>query len=429
MSASTRELTAADARELDMRDELAAFRQRFVPIRDPSVIAYLDGNSLGRPLTATVVRLTSMVESEWGTRMIRAWGESWLDLPEKVGDELGAAALGAAPGQTILADSTSVNLYKILRAAVAMRPGRTEIVTDTANFPTDRYLVDSVARERGLTVRWLQSDPNTGVTPEQVREAVTHGTAVVTLSHIDYRSAHIADMPAINDVTHSAGALVLWDLCHSVGAFPIELDATGTDFAVGCTYKFLNAGPGSPAFIYARAEHHKDLNQPLSGWMGSRDIFRMGPEFHPAPGIRRALSGTPGVLGITVVQEGTALVAEAGIDRIRAKSVALTRLAIELTDRWLVPLGFEVGSPRQDALRGGHVTLRHPDAATIARTLIENGVIIDFREPDGIRLGLSPLSTSFTELFAAMSYIRDTAGQSYTVGSDRSVSGADRRER
>jgi kynureninase len=429
MSTGTRDLTAADARELDAQDELASFRQRFVPIRDPGVIAYLDGNSLGRPLKATLARLTRTVESEWGTRMIRAWSESWLDLPEKVGDELAAAGLGAASGQTILADSTSVNLYKILSAAVVMRPGRTEIVTDTANFPTDRYLVESIARERGMTVRWIQPDPSTGVTPQQVRDALTRDTAAVALSHVDYRSAHIADMPAINDVAHRAGALVIWDLCHSVGVIPLELDAAGTDFAVGCTYKFLNAGPGSPAFLYARAEHHNNLDQPISGWMGADDIFRMGPEFHPAPGIRRALSGTPGVLGIAAAQEGIALVAEAGIDRIRAKSVALTRLTIEFTDRWLVPLGFEVGSPRQDARRGGHVTLRHPDAATIARTLIDSGVIVDFREPDGIRLGLSPLSTSFNELFAAMSQILETARQSLAVRTGRSLSRGERRER
>jgi kynureninase len=296
---------------------------------------------------------------------------------------------------------------------VALRPGRTEIVTDTANFPTDRYVVDSVARERGMTVRWIQSDPDAGVTPDHVRDAVTRDTAAVTLSHVDYRSAHIADMSTINDVTHSAGALVVWDLCHSVGAIPIELDSSGADFAVGCTYKFLNAGPGAPAFLYARAEHHKNLDQPLSGWMGAHDIFEMGPEFHPAPGIRQMLSGTPAVLGIAAAQEGIALLAEAGIARIRAKSVALTRLAIELTDRWLAPLGFGVGSPRQDSSRGGHVTLRHPHASAIAKSLIDAGVIVDFREPDGIRLGLSPLSTSFSELFAAMTRIVETAGQSF----------------
>jgi kynureninase len=429
MSANTRDFTAADARELDAQDELAPFRHRFVPIQDPGVIAYLDGNSLGRPLTATLARLVRTIESEWGTRMIRAWGESWLGLPEKVGDELGAAGLGAASGQTILADSTTVNLHKILRAAVAMRPGRAEIVTDTANFPTDRYVVDTVARERGMTVRWIESDPGAGVTPQQIRDAVTRDTAVVTLSHVDYRSAHIADMPAINDATHGAGALVVWDLCHSVGAIPIELDSAGTDFAVGCTYKFLNAGPGAPAFLYARTEHHKDLDHSLSGWMGAHNIFEMGPEFRPAIGIRRALSGTPAVLGIAAAQEGIALLAEAGIGRVRAKSIALTRLAIELTDRWLVPLGFEVGSPRQDSLRGGHVTLRHPAASTIADSLIENGVIVDFRQPDGIRLGLSPLSTSFSELFAAMTRIRETARHSSGSANGRSSPGGDGRER
>jgi kynureninase len=394
-----------DVRALDEADELAGFADRFLPIEDPGVVAYLDGNSLGRPPRATLERLNHLVTQEWGTRMIRSWDEGWMDLPERVGDLLGSAALGAAPGQTIVADSTTVCLHKVLQAAIALRPGRTELVTDTDDFPTDRYVVQSIAERLGLTVRWIESDPACGVRPEQVAEVVGDATAAVTFSHVAYRSAFIVDMAAINDITHAAGAMTVWDLCHSAGSIPVQLDATGTDFAVGCTYKFLNAGPGAPAFLYARAEHHDELQNPLTGWIGNDDVFEMGPVHRPAKGIRRMLSGTPSVTGLAAVEEGVKLLAEAGIGRVRAKSTALTRLAIELADEWLTD--FTVASPREDEIRGGHVTITHPRAQEVSRLLIDNGVIIDFRRPDGIRIGLSPLSTSFAELHAAMARIRD----------------------
>ncbi|MGW5719408.1 kynureninase [Amycolatopsis sp. NPDC003865] len=378
---------------------LAAFRDRFVPITDESVVAYLDGNSLGRPLRATADRLREVVAEQWGARLIRSWDERWLELPELIGDELGRVALGAAPGQTIVADSTSVCLYKVIRAAVALRPGRDEIVTDTANFPTDRFLVDSVAAELGLTVRWIESS-------DDVAAVTGPRTAAVVLSHVDYRSAAIADLAGITRVVHDRGALTVWDLCHSVGSIPVALDADGADFAVGCTYKFLNAGPGAPAFLYVNARHHETFGQPITGWMGAADTFGMAERYVPAPGIRRALSGTPPVLGMVGVQEGVALLAEAGIDRVRAKAVALGRWVLDLADEWLVPLGFTVASPREDARRGGHVTLRHPDAERLSRVLIDHGVLIDFRRPDGIRVGLSPLTTSFTEVRAALDRIR-----------------------
>ncbi|MBI0378166.1 kynureninase [Streptomyces albiflaviniger] len=401
----------ADAQLLDRDDPLALFRDRFLPIDDSSVIAYLDGNSLGRPLRRTMELLEELVTSQWSSRMIRGWQDGWLELPERIGDLLGSTALGAGPGQVILADSTSVCLYKALRAALSLRPGRTEIVTDTDNFPTDRYLVESVAREAGLTVRWITSDPAAGVTAQQVAEAVGERTAIVTLSHVAYRSAFIADMRAINEIAHAAGALVVWDLCHTVGSVPTHLDSAGSDFAVGCTYKFLNAGPGAPAFVYVRAEHQSALRQPIPGWMGAADRFAMAPEYRAAPGVRAMLSGTPAVTGLAGVAAGAELLAEAGIERVRAKSTALTQLAIALCDAWLVPLGFTVASPREDALRGGHVTVSHPRAEEIATVLIENGVIIDFRTPDGIRIGLSPLSTSFTELWAALDRTRDLASE------------------
>jgi kynureninase len=395
------DLSPEEARSLDAADELAGFRDRFVPITDPCVVAYLDGNSLGRPLRATAERLQELVGHEWGARLIRSWDERWLELPERIGDELGRVALGATAGQTIVADSTSVCLYKALRAAVALRPGRDEIVTDTANFPTDRFLVESVAAELGLTVRWLET--------ENVEDVTGPRTAAVVLSHVDYRSAEITDLAGVTRLVHERGGLVVWDLCHSVGALPVELDAAGADFAVGCTYKFLNAGPGAPAFLYVNARHHEAFGQPITGWMGAADTFGMAEHYVPAPGIRRALSGTPPVLGMVGVQEGVALLAEAGITRVRAKAVALGRWVLALADAWLVPLGFTVASPREDARRGGHVTLRHAGAERLSRVLIENGVLIDFRRPDGIRIGLSPLTTGFAEVRLAMDRIRELA--------------------
>jgi kynureninase len=380
-----------------------------VPIADPGVVAYLDGNSLGRPLRATAERLREVVAEEWGSRLIRSWEERWLALPERIGDELGRVALGAAPGRAIVADSTSVCLYKTIRAAVALRPGRDEIVTDTANFPTDRFLVESVAAELGLTVRWIDADPWDGFGAEQVAAVVGERTAAVVLSHVDYRSAAIADLAGITRLVHGHGALVVWDLCHSVGSIPVELDAADVDFAVGCTYKFLNAGPGAPAFLYVAARHQSAFGQPITGWMGAADTFGMAARYAPAPGIRRALSGTPPVLGMVGVQEGVAVLAEAGITRVRAKAVALGRWVLDLADEWLVPLGFTVASPRDDDRRGGHVTLRHPDAERLSGLLIEHGVIIDFRRPDGIRIGLSPLTTGFTEVRDAMARIRELA--------------------
>lgn len=397
-----------DARRLDEHDPLAAFGSRFVePGERDRVVAYLDGNSLGRPPLATRRRLLELVDEQWGGRLIRAWSEGWMELPTRIGDQLAAATLGAAAGQTVVADSTTVCLYKAVRAAVAMRPDRHEIITDRHNFPTDGYVVDGVAEQLGLTVRRIESDPASGVTVEQVTAQLSSRTSVVLLSHVAYRSAFIADLAAITELAHHSGALVVWDLCHSVGCIPVLLDDHDVDFAVGCTYKYLNAGPGAPGFLYVRAEHHDDFVPAVPGWMGHADPFAMQPAYSPGHGIRRALSGTPSITGLIGVQEGVALVEEAGIDRIRAKAVALTELVTALVDEWLVPLGADLGSPRAAAVRGGHVTVTHPDAADICTVLIDRGVIIDYRPPDGIRIGLSPLTTSFTRTWAAMEVFRD----------------------
>jgi kynureninase len=389
---------SGDAGYLDEVDPLAGFRSRFVAADDPSIAAYLDGNSLGRPLVVTARRLAAFVDQAWGRGLIRSWDEEWLAEPTRVGDRLAAVALGAAPGQTIVADSTSVLLYKLIRAGVDARPGRDELLIDRANFPTDRYIVDGVAAERGLTVRRLDAAPAGGVRAAEVAAAVSERTAVVVLSHVAYRSGFLADVAAVTAAAHAAGALVLWDLCHSTGVVPIRLDACGVDLAVGCTYKYLNGGPGSPAFGYVAAGLQDRLRQPIWGWMGADDPFAMSAEYRPAAGIRRFLTGTPPVLAMQPVKDMLDLIDEVGPAAIRRKSVALTEFAIARSDALLAPLGAVLASPREAAERGSHITVDHPRFAGLAATLWQRGIIPDFRPPDGLRIGLSPLSTSFAEV-------------------------------
>jgi kynureninase len=307
-------------------------------------------------------------------------------------------ALGAAAGQVVVADSTTVLLYKLARAAVDARPGRREIVVDTDNFPTDRYVVEGIAAERGLTLRWVETDPAAGVTTGQVAGAVGPDTALVLFSHVAYRSGWIADAAAITALAHDAGALVLWDLSHSAGSVPVALDAWGADLAVGCTYKYLNGGPGSPAFGYVRRDLQDAVQQPIWGWMGRRDAFAMGPGYEPEPGVRSVLSGTPPILAMVPLTAFLDVLDEVGMAAVRAKSVRLTGFALELADAWLAPLGVAVASPRDPARRGGHLTLRRPGFRAVLDRLWERGVLPDYREPDGIRVGLAPLSTSFTEV-------------------------------
>jgi kynureninase len=386
------------ASQLDAADPLARFRARFVAADDPSVVAYLDGNSLGRPLAVTGERLAGFVAGEWGRRLIRGWDEAWLAEPVTVGDRLAEVALGAAAGQVIVADSTTVLLYKLIRAGVSARPGRDEVLIDRGNFPTDRFVVDGVAAECGLSVRYLSAPHDAGVRPADVAAALSERTALVVLSHVAYRSAFIADMAAITQAAHSAGALILWDLCHSAGVLPVELDAGDVDLAAGCTYKYLNGGPGSPAFGYVATRLQEELRQPVWGWMGASDPFAMAAEYRPAKGIRKFISGTPPVLAMQPLKDMLELIAEAGLAEVRRKSVALTEHAIALADELLAPLGAVLASPRAAADRGSHVTVDHPRFAEVMAALWERGVIPDFRPPDGIRIGLSPLSTSFAEL-------------------------------
>jgi kynureninase len=398
----TRDDVLAEAARLDAADPLARYRDRFVGTDGADPVAYLDGNSLGRPLRVTGDRLATFVAREWGGRLIRGWDEGWLAEPTRVGDELGRVALGAAAGQTVVGDSTTVLLYKLVRAAVDARPDRTELVCDRDNFPTDRFVLDGVAAERGLRLRWIDVAPSAGVTPADVRASVGADTALVVLSHVAFRSGWLADLPEITAIAHERGALVLWDLCHSVGVVPTELDAWGVDLAVGCTYKYLNGGPGSPAFCYVRAGLHDRLRQPIWGWLGAEDPFAMGETYVPATGVRRFVSGTPPIVGLLAMTDMVALVAEAGLPAIRAKSVALTEHAVALADELLAGHGVRLASPRESARRGSHVTLTHPSFPVVTPRLWEAGVIPDFRRPDGLRVGLSPLSTSHTELAHGM---------------------------
>jgi len=408
-----RTLSWADrAAALDAADPLGAHRGLFLTGPDDDVLAYLDGNSLGRPLRASAARIEDFVRRAWAGRLIRGWDEEWFDLPLTLGDRLAATVLGAAPGQTAVADSTTVLLYKLARGGVALSreqrgTGRDELVVDTDNFPTDRYVVEGIADELGLTIRWVRSDPRSGVEPADLAPVLGDRTALVVLSHVAYRSGHLAPAAELTALAHEAGALVLWDLSHSVGSVPLELDAWGVDLAVGCTYKYLNGGPGSPAFGYVRAEHQERFRQPVQGWMGRADVFEMGAGYTPAAGIRRVVSGTPPVLGMLAMQDMLDLIGAVGMTAVRAKSEQLMGFAVELADAWLAPLGVQLATPAEPHRRGSHLTLDHPGFRAALPHLWQQGVIPDFRAPQGLRLGFSPLSTSFAEVVVGVAAVRD----------------------
>ncbi|MDW3214884.1 MAG: aminotransferase class V-fold PLP-dependent enzyme [Ilumatobacteraceae bacterium] len=372
------------ADRLDRDDPLAHWRNEFhVPNPD---LAYLDGNSLGMPPRRTLERVDAVMRGDWATDLIRSW-EHWVELPQRVGDRL-APLIGARPGEVVVHDSTTVNLYQIIRAALRLRPDRSVICVDAGDFPTDRYVVDAIAAHDGLTVR-------SGF--DRLDDV-----AVVVRSMIDYRSAEIVDLAAETARAHEAGALVVWDLSHAAGLHPVGLGAAGAQLAVGCTYKFLNGGPGAPAFTYVAHELIDRIDEPFHGWFARADQFEMGATFEPRPDIGRMLAGTPGILGLVAAEAGIEVTAEAGIDAIRAKSTELGRFALECCDR----LGLASATPRDDLRRGGHVCVNHPDAQRITdRLAADHEVLADFREPDVIRLGLSPLTTRFGDVARATTAI------------------------
>jgi kynureninase len=389
-------LTRAHAAELDLADPLGGFRDRF-ELGDGDRI-YVDGNSLGRLSRDARAALEAIV-ADWGTRLVTGWHD-WVDLAGRAGDALGAAALGAAPGQALACDSTTVNLYKLAGAVLAGREGAIAVPAD--DFPTDRYVLEGLAAAHGRELRLLPGDP---VAPPDVDAiaVAAEGAALVVLSHVNYRSGALADMAAITAAVGAAGALVLWDLCHSAGAVDVNLDAAGADLAVGCTYKYLNAGPGAPAFLYVADQHQEVLRSPIQGWFSQADQFAMGPRYAPVAGVGRFLAGTPPVMGLAAVMAGAEMLAEAGIGAVRRKAAALTTLAIDLHDARLAGLGFSLGTPLAAAERGAHVSLRHPDAWRVCRALIEHAnVIPDFRHPDSIRFGLPPLYTRYADVWDAV---------------------------
>jgi kynureninase len=420
------------ARQLDDEDALAGFRSRFV-VDDPDLI-YLDGNSLGRLPRDTIARTRRLVEQGWGQRLIRGWNDGWMDLNARIGDKI-AQLLGASPGEIALADSTSTNLYKLALAALRARPGRTKIVTDDLNFPSDVYIFQGLASSGGIARSAGQEagfgipapaersnpapaerGPQTGwhvkIIPsldgihgpvDGLLAAIDQDTALVSLSHTVFKSAYTYDMAAITAPAHRMGALTLWDLSHSAGSVIVDLNSTNADLAVGCTYKYLNGGPGAPAFLYVRKDMQDKLSNPISGWFGQQNAFAFGLEYEPAPGIRRFLTGTPSILSIAPIEIGVDLLLEAGMERLRAKSVRQTEYLIALWRELLAPLGFTMNSPSDPASRGSHISLGHPDGWRIDQALIEEmNVLPDFRKPDNIRLGITPLYTTYTEIHEAV---------------------------
>lgn len=400
------------AHQLDSQDPLASYREQFV-IADPDLI-YLDGNSLGRMPKVAAERAKQVVDEEWGRDLIRGWNKGWWDAPARVGDKIGQL-VGAAQGQVLVSDTTSINLFKLAAAALTHQPNKKRIITDAFNFPSDLYILQGIQHLLSDSIRSTQYEVirigavDNDITPNlaELDSAINEATALVTLSHVTFKSGYLYDMRRISELAHTKGALVLWDLSHSVGALPIELDKCNADLAIGCTYKYLNGGPGAPAFLYVNKSIQEKLTSPIWGWWGQKNPFNFGLDYEPAPGAQRFLVGTQPMISLLAMESALEPTLQAGMDSIRAKSILMTDYASFLTDNWLAPLGFTFGSPRDSAKRGSHISIRHVDGYRINRALIEEmNVIPDFREPDNIRLGFAPLYTSFTEIWEGFDRIK-----------------------
>ena len=398
------------ALELDKNDPLAHFKSQFV-ISDPEM-CYLDGNSLGRLPKATITAINDLMTKEWGPEVVTGWSH-WVDEAQPTGDLLGEAALGAAPGQVLVCDTTSVNFYQLCLAAIHARPGRKTIITDAANFPTDRYILDGIAKQFGLKLVIIDNeDPaiakHERITTEVLAPYLNDDVAMVTLEVIQYRSGARTDLKSITDQVRAIGALVVWDASHAVGAIELNLDANGVDLCVGCTYKYGNSGPGSPAWLYVSKRVQSELQVPIQGWFAQDAQFEMGPVFERSQTIRGFQIASPSLMGIRCVQTAFSMIKEAGIDAIAHKAAVGTQMMIELYDAWLAPLGIELNTSRNAKERGGHISLVHPDAAQIcvAMRTISN-VIPDYRTPNSIRLAISPLPTSYVEIWDGFERMRD----------------------
>jgi kynureninase len=395
------------AKQLDQQDSLASYREQFV-VNDPDLI-YLDGNSLGRLPKSVIKRVEKTVEEEWGTDLIRGWNKGWWESASRIGDKIGSL-LGAAPGQIVVGDQTSINLFKLATAALTLQPQKRCIITDTFNFPSDLYILQGITKLLGdhhEIIRIGAIDDN--ITPDiaMLEDSIDENTALVTLSHVTFKSGYLYDMAHITELAHRKGALVLWDLSHSAGAVPIELDKSSADFAIGCTYKYLNGGPGAPAFLYVNKSLQNDITSPIWGWWGQSHPFEFKLNYQPAPGVQRFLVGTAPMLSTLAMEAALTPLLDAGMDALRAKSILMTDYASFLTDEVLAPLGFSFGSPRDSARRGSHISIRHVEGYRINRSMIEEmNVIPDFRAPDNIRLGFAPLYISFADIWEGFDRIR-----------------------
>jgi kynureninase len=381
--------------EADRDDRLREFRDAFVI---PQGTIYLDGNSLGLLPKAAAVRARKVVEQEWGGSAISGWNDfHWIDLPSRVGARI-ANLIGADEDEVVAGETTSVNLFKCLAAALSLRPGRRVIVSSRDDFPTDLYIAEGLAGLLDVELRHVE--------PARLAEALDDRVAAVSFSHVHYRTARIEDMAGITALAHKAGALAVWDLCHSAGAIPVVLNEAQADFAVGCGYKYLNGGPGAPAFLFAARRHHAQMRQPLSGWMGHAAPFAFDPDYRPAPGIRRMLTGTPPVVALSVLEESVGLMLEAGIARLREKAERMSALLVQLVERECAGHGLVLGSPPDAASRGNHVIYHHPEAYAVVQALKARGVVGDFRMPDCIRLGIAPIYLSFADIANAVAHLR-----------------------
>lgn len=415
------------ALELDKNDPLAHFREKFV-ITDPD-LCYLDGNSLGRMPHATIKAVNDFLTLEWSREVVTGWSH-WVDEAQPTGDLLGRSVLGAAPGQVLVCDTTSVNFYQLCLAAINARPGRKTIITDAANFPTDRYILDGIAKQLDLNLVIIDNESsgsaeNERITAEILKPYMSEDVALVTFEVIQYRSGARNDIKSITDLAHSFGALILWDASHAAGAIEMDFDANNVDLAVGCTYKYGNSGPGSPAWLYVNKRLQEELQVPIQGWFSNEDQFGMGPDFVKAKGIRGFQIASPSIIGIRGVQVAFAMIEEAGLPAIAQKAAAGTQLMIDLYDAWLADLGYTLLTSRNPHERGGHISIGHPQAAQICVALRKFvNVIPDYRTPNSIRLAMAPLPTSYVEIWDGFQRLRDlTISRKYEEikGSDSRV--------
>lgn len=394
--------TESEIQHFDNSDPLRPYKDRFV-IDDPSII-YLDGNSLGRLPKSTIDVLNKSVRDEWGCDLIDSWNKSWYTKSLEIGDTI-AKIIGAEEGEVIVADSTSVNLFKLAHAALNYQSDRSIILTDEFNFPSDLYIFQGLIREKfsDLKIEYLRSEDGVSISSEEIKSKITDQVALVSLSHVTFKSAFMYDMEEVTKMAHEQGALVLWDLSHSVGAVPIDVSTSEVDCAVGCTYKYLNGGPGAPAFLYVRKNLQDQLSSPISGWFGANDPFDFNLDFEPATGIQQFLSGTPPILSMGAIKPGAEMILEAGIDAIRKKSILLSERFIHGVTEYLLEYGYSISSPLSAEERGSHVSISHKEAGRIIKALMDPSIdgfkiIPDFRRPDNIRFGFAPLYNSFQEL-------------------------------